>query len=479
MGGATRRERFSTPSTPKFAAVKQSRGAIQAAFPVRPRSLETVRIRSFALLMIADGLAIVLGFLGASALWLGHMFGNQGVNTLTIVVPIFLAVALNNRSYSIEALERPIWSVGRAGRALIYAIAVAIALLFYLKVSAQFSRVVFAAGSLASFALVAMTRWKLGEYLGRRHHWVFSNRLVIVDDVEVAPHPGDTIVYAEQLGILAGNDDPQQRHSLGKILRKFDSVVLACPPEQRRRWTYSLGGAAVDVEVLMPELGRLGGVALRQRHGEHTLVVSSRPLGLLDRTLKRLLDLVVAGTLLVVLAPLMALIAIAIRLESPGPILFRQPRVGQNNHMFMVWKFRSMRADASDLVGTRSAKRTDARVTGVGAFLRRTSLDELPQLFNVLFGEMSIVGPRPHALGSTAEDSLFWHIDRRYFERHSIKPGITGLAQIRGFRGATDHRDDLTNRLRSDLEYLTGWTIWRDIRILAGTIFVLIHPRAF
>jgi lipopolysaccharide/colanic/teichoic acid biosynthesis glycosyltransferase len=147
--------------------------------------------------------------------------------------------------------------------------------------------------------------------------------------------------------------------------------------------------------------------------------------------------------------------------------------------MFDVLKFRSMREECSDASGTRSASLRDDRVTAVGRFMRRTSLDELPQLLNVLAGQMSIVGPRPHALGSTAEDSLFWHIDQRYFQRHAIKPGMTGLAQVRGFRGATDRRDDLTNRLLSDLEYSTGWTIWRDMKIVAGTFAVLAHPQAF
>jgi lipopolysaccharide/colanic/teichoic acid biosynthesis glycosyltransferase len=118
-------------------------------------------------------------------------------------------------------------------------------------------------------------------------------------------------------------------------------------------------------------------------------------------------------------------------------------------------------------------------MTKVGKFIRRTSLDELPQLINVIAGDMSIVGPRPHALGSTAEDALFWKIDERYFHRHAVKPGMTGLAQIRGFRGATVRRHDLTNRLQSDLEYLCEWTIWRDLKIIIATFGVILHPNAF
>jgi len=138
-----------------------------------------------------------------------------------------------------------------------------------------------------------------------------------------------------------------------------------------------------------------------------------------------------------------------------------------------------MKVDRADRDGNRSTGKNDDRVTRVGKFLRRTSIDELPQLFNVLKGEMSLVGPRPHAIGSLAGDKLFWEVDQRYWQRHSLRPGLTGLAQIRGFRGATDLETDLTSRLQADLEYITGWTIWRDLRILLATTMVLWHDRAF
>jgi lipopolysaccharide/colanic/teichoic acid biosynthesis glycosyltransferase len=159
--------------------------------------------------------------------------------------------------------------------------------------------------------------------------------------------------------------------------------------------------------------------------------------------------------------------------------LFRQQRVGRNNRLFHLLKFRSFAHASADPTGVRSASRTDERMTRVGRFIRRTSLDELPQLINVILGDMSIVGPRPHALGSTAENDVFWKIDSRYFHRHAVKPGMTGLAQIRGFRGATIHKRDLTNRLQSDLEYLCGWTIWRDLKIIVATFGVIFHPNAF
>ena len=171
--------------------------------------------------------------------------------------------------------------------------------------------------------------------------------------------------------------------------------------------------------------------------------------------------------------------AIAIKLDSPGPVFFKQKRVGRGNALFDIYKFRSMRVESADPMGNQSTLPDDARVTRVGRFIRRTSVDELPQLLNVLFGSMSIVGPRPHALGSLAGDELFWDVDERYWHRHALKPGITGLAQVRGFRGATHRRTDLTRRLQSDLAYITGWSIWRDIGIMISTIRVIVHPRAY
>ena len=142
-------------------------------------------------------------------------------------------------------------------------------------------------------------------------------------------------------------------------------------------------------------------------------------------------------------------------------------------------KFRTMRSHATDRDGALSTSRRDERVTKVGQFLRSTSLDELPQLFNVLKGEMSIVGPRPHAIECKVADEYFWSIEDHYFDRHGIKPGMTGLAQVRGFRGATWQRSDLTNRLKADLEYVDGWHLGRDLWIIARTLGVMVHPNAF
>jgi lipopolysaccharide/colanic/teichoic acid biosynthesis glycosyltransferase len=188
---------------------------------------------------------------------------------------------------------------------------------------------------------------------------------------------------------------------------------------------------------------------------------------------------VVSAIALLVLSPVLVILTLAIRYESPGPVLFRQQRIGRDNTLFMMLKFRSMFHDQADASASVLTTRTDSRVTRVGQFIRRNSLDELPQLINVLLGDMSMVGPRPHALSARAAEQLYWEIDARYRHRHAVKPGVTGLAQVRGFRGATVLKADLTNRLSSDLEYLRDWSMSKDLWILFRTIFVIRHNNAF
>ena len=173
------------------------------------------------------------------------------------------------------------------------------------------------------------------------------------------------------------------------------------------------------------------------------------------------------------------LIALAIKLDSPGPVFFRQPRIGRQNRVFNVLKFRSMHVNQLDQGGRTSTSRGDPRVTRVGRFIRASSIDELPQLLNVLFGDMSVVGPRPHAVYSTAEQKLFWEIDSRYWHRHACKPGITGLAQVKGLRGATEVESDLTNRVSADLDYMANWTFTGDILIILRTFAVIFHRNAY
>ncbi|HET6309252.1 MAG TPA: sugar transferase [Rhodopila sp.] len=189
-----------------------------------------------------------------------------------------------------------------------------------------------------------------------------------------------------------------------------------------------------------------------------------------DAMAKRAADIVLASLALSVLGVPMLLAAAAIRLTSKGPALFRQQRTGLHGRPFVVLKFRTMRHAAAPPAHLAQATRDDPRVTRIGAWLRRTSFDELPQLLNVLAGSMSLVGPRPHAPGTLAAGRPFEAITTRYGARHAVKPGMTGLAQVRGWRGETDTEEKLLRRIDSDLEYIATWSLGRDLRIIGRTI---------
>ncbi|MGX7951333.1 sugar transferase [Tsuneonella sp. HG249] len=280
-------------------------------------------------------------------------------------------------------------------------------------------------------------------------------------------------------GLRPDAADPQALDRLGRYLVNMDRVIVSCPAVDRPAWAQVLRAAGVRGEVVSDRLNELAPIGLAVEDGWTSLIVSAGPLGLRQRVMKRGFDIAVAVAGLVVLSPVMLLTALAIKLTDRGPVFFVQRRLGRGNRFFEVYKFRSMRAEGSDHDGGRSAARDDDRVTAVGRFIRQTSIDELPQLINVLKSEMSVVGPRPHALGSQAGKKLFWEVHGDYWHRHSLKPGLTGLAQVRGLRGATDMEVDLTDRLGADLEYIRGWSIWRDALIVLQTVRVLVHPRAY
>ena len=194
-------------------------------------------------------------------------------------------------------------------------------------------------------------------------------------------------------------------------------------------------------------------------------------------TAKWLEDIFVASLLLALLAVPFLFVALLIRLETPGPALFRQRRIGLDGTNFVMWKFRTMHCHLESNGTLRQACRDDPRVTRVGAWLRRLSFDELPQLVNVLRGEMSLVGPRPHAPGTCAGGRPFEHVSPRYAARHCMRPVITGLAQVRGRRGETETEDKLLHRVDSDLEYIETWSLWLDFKILARTVTAMLHTR--
>jgi exopolysaccharide biosynthesis polyprenyl glycosylphosphotransferase len=204
-------------------------------------------------------------------------------------------------------------------------------------------------------------------------------------------------------------------------------------------------------------------------------LMCDRPIKRWDAVVKAGEDFLLGGLLTLALLPVLALIALAIKLNSPGPVLFRQRRHAMNNREFDIYKFRTMRWGPAELDDAlQQTTRNDERITRLGRFLRASSLDELPQLFNVLQGHMSLVGPRPHATNMRTEDRLGGEITDRYAHRHRVKPGITGWAQVNGARGATDTEAQLCHRVALDLHYIDNWSLLLDLKILALTLVVVL-----
>jgi Undecaprenyl-phosphate glucose phosphotransferase len=256
-----------------------------------------------------------------------------------------------------------------------------------------------------------------------------------------------------------------------------DEIIIALPWNQVQRvqeLTMLLATASVRIR-LAPDLAglRFADRRVTTRAGVPMLTLFDRPISGWSHVFKLIEDQVAALVILAFTAPLMVLVAAAIKLESPGPIFFKQHRVGFNDQLFEVWKFRTMRSECADANGVVQATRNDLRVTRIGRILRKLSLDEMPQLFNVLKGDMSIIGPRPHAIMTMAEGKLFQEVVHRYAARHRVKPGITGWAQVNGWRGETDTIEKIRKRVEHDLYYIDNWSVWFDLYIVLRTLLAL------
>lgn len=442
----------------------------------RPASLQ---VRSVACLIAIDLVGIVAGF--AVTVFARDAFfgGKSWFYFIPTLIPLYVVAAINNHAYTSDNLNQPLRAVARSLRSLLFSVIFIVILGFSIKANENISRLVLAIGFLLSCIFVS-----LGRYFFIRHFKFFIGgnpfNVVIIRDGDHPLPAGDfSVILAADAQFDPNEHDPAMYDRLAKALQSADRVIVACPSEQRAAWTHALKGISVQGEILVGEFASLFPLGMGKFGTTPTMVVSAGPLGLGDRAIKRLFDILISGSAILILSPLLLAVALAVRLESSGPALFRQTRIGRDNELFEIFKYRSMHIHMIDKAGHRSASRNDNRITRVGRIIRATSVDELPQLFNVFKGDMSLVGPRPHALGSRAADKLFWEVDQRYWHRHAVKPGMTGLAQIRGFRGATLVEADLSNRLQADLEYLEHWTIWRDVRIIFMTFRTLLHRNAF
>ena len=310
----------------------------------------------------------------------------------------------------------------------------------------------------ATPAAERLVRWALETKGSMNVLGVFDDRLDRV---------GPTIAGVPVLGKAADLLDR-------RILPYVDRIIITVPAAAAGRisqLTELLSEIPNPITLLLDEDDasaerasneRLANFGLQQIAGGDSSVV--------DYAAKRALDIVVSGLALVVLSPLLAAIGLAVRLDSPGPALFRQKRHGYLNEEFFCFKFRSMRTDAEDALARRQVSANDDRVTRVGRFIRKTSLDELPQLMNVLRGEMSLVGPRPHAIGMLVEGEEAKRLLKTYAHRHRIKPGLTGWAAVNGSRGPVDTPQSVRQRVALDLEYIERQSLWFDLRIMFATL---------
>ncbi len=429
--------------------------------------------------VLTDTASIIVGFYAASALYLGGVVGDHASNMVAVCVPLFLIFSLSNNAHNTRKVDN-LWSgIGAATGALVMAASSLLLIAFFLKVGAEFSRGVFFFGVLLSLGGIVVVRAVTRAFVANRIDQGIYSILCVYDGVPMGPNPGSGAIDARAMGLHPDLSSAVGINRLGMLAKGMDRVVVHCAPQARQAWAMALKTLDVRCEIVVPELDHFAALSISRRAGHTSLLLNSGRLAWNHQLVKRGFDLVLSLAAMPFLLPLFAFVGILIKLDSKGPVFFRQERIGLGNRPFMIWKFRTMRTEMCDANASRLTSRNDDRVTRLGNVLRKTSIDELPQIINVLLGDMSLVGPRPHALGARAGALLYWDVDERYWERHVVKPGLTGLAQVRGFRGATEIEEDLSMRLQSDLEYVTTWSLRSDIRILLGTVTVLFHKNAF
>ena len=352
------------------------------------------------------------------------------------------------------------------------------------------------------FALVAMRSITTHALAQLRAAGFFNQRLAIYGATiagadlyrHIVAHPSLTLdivgvyderrtarLHDEARGLPVRGDIDQLVHDIRE--GQIDQVIIALPWSEDiyvRNIINRLTLTPVRIR-LMPDFGLSANPQQRMvMLGDIPMMtLFERPISGIDAVVKRIEDLALVIPLAVLAAPILLVTAFAIKLDSPGPIFFRQPREGFNNQRFRIWKFRSMHTDVGTTTAVQQATRADPRITRVGRFIRATSIDELPQLINVLAGEMSIVGPRPHAPSTRAGGVMFPNIINTYAARHKVKPGITGWAQVCGWRGETDTEDKLINRVNHDLYYIEHWSVWLDVYIMLRTAFVLVGNNVY
>ncbi len=433
-----------------------------------------------------------------AAYWLRFTFfpSPHGVPELAMVfqplplVMLWAAIAYRlSGLYEVHRLRQLPRELGVVCKASGLLFGLAITTAFYLRddYESRLALALFLGLNIVGLTLARRVLWRVLKYL--RGLGLNHGRAVIIGTGRTARLVANTIAANTWTGLEAVGfvDDPPKVEPtelprLGRIdeletliaRHQIDHVFVALPFSrfgEVPRVCRALSDVLVEVQ-LVPDVPNLAAMRLGMLEIDGTAFLSLRqsPHYGWGRVTKRAMDLVLATVALIVLAPVMAVLAVAVKLTSPGPVLYRQARMGLGGRTFQMLKFRSMRVDAEQQTGPVWATRHDRRCTSLGRFMRRWSLDELPQLFNVLAGDMSLVGPRP-------ERGVFVEQFRQripgYTQRHQVKCGITGWAQVNGWRGNTS----LRHRLQCDLYYVANWSVWLDLKILAMTLWCGIRHR--
>jgi Undecaprenyl-phosphate glucose phosphotransferase len=453
----------------------------------------TVRLIEAALI-IAVGLAIYLSYVarrfGFEWHYLAAVVGIAGLSMLAFqTADIYQVQAFRGHEKQYMRLASA-WSV-------VFLIAIGIS--FFAKAGDQFSRVWL--GTFYVLGLITLIAFRRALFLVVRH-WTREGRLDRRTVVVGSDTNGETLLQSlssqrdSDLNVIGVFDDRNDGRSLPvcngvpnlgviddivEFARKtrVDLVIFSLPIVAEGRILHMLKKLWV-----LPVDIRLSAHAnkLRFRPRSYSYIgnvpvidIFDRPIADWDIVMKWLFDKLVGTLALICLSPVMLLIALAVKLDSKGPILFKQRRYGFNNELIEIYKFRSMYTEHADATASRLVTRNDPRVTRVGRFIRKTSIDELPQLLNVVFvGNLSLVGPRPHAVNAKAAEHLYDEAVDGYFARHRVKPGITGWAQIHGWRGETDSREKIQRRVEHDLYYIENWSLLLDLSILFKTPFALL-----
>jgi Undecaprenyl-phosphate glucose phosphotransferase len=453
----------------------------------------TVRMVEFALVALI-GLAIYVGYVVPSDGFEWHYFG--AIAGMAVLAMLAFQIA---DIYQVQAFRGHEKQYFRLASAWSVVFLIAIGVSFFAKAGDQFSRVWL--GSFYVVGLIALLAFRKGLFLMVRR-WTHEGRLTRRTAIVGGGPLGEALACAlaaqrdSDVRVVGLFDDRGDERSPSSIagLRKLGNVDDLIEFARRTRIDLVIFSLPISAENrILQMLKKLWVLPVDIRLSAHSNKLHFRPrsysylgnvpvLDVLDQpitdwdvVMKWLFDKTVGLLALIALAPVMALTAIAIKLDSRGPVLFKQKRYGFNNELIEVYKFRSMYVDQSDATAARLVTKGDPRVTRVGRFIRKTSLDELPQLFNVLFvGNLSLVGPRPHAVNAKAEEQRYDEAVDGYFARHRVKPGITGWAQINGWRGETDTHEKIQRRVEHDLYYIENWSVLFDLYIIFKTPLALL-----